>query len=84
MASKQVLSPLPGTFYRRPAPDQPPYKEEGDSVTAGDVIGLVEVMKSFHEVKADAGGKVTKFLVENEGAVTAGQALVDIETDAES
>ena len=79
MAIKQVLSPLPGTFYRRPAPDQPGYKEDGDEVAAGDTIGLVEVMKSFHEVKADAGGKVVKFLVENEDAVTAGQVLLEIE-----
>ena len=79
MAIKQVLSPLPGTFYRRPAPDQPVYKEDGDEVAAGDTIGLVEVMKSFHEVKADAGGKVVKFLVENEDAVTAGQVLLEIE-----
>jgi len=79
MASKQVLSPLPGTFYRRPAPDQPPYKEEGDAVAAGDVIGLVEVMKSFHEVKADAAGTVNSFLVENEAAVQAGQPLVEID-----
>ncbi len=79
MASKQVLSPLPGTFFRKPAPDQPPYKEEGDAVAVGDVIGLVEVMKSFHEVKSDAGGKVVKFLIENEAAVMAGQPLLEIE-----
>ncbi len=80
MASKQVLSPLPGTFYRRPAPDQAPYKEVGDSVAVGDVIGLVEVMKSFHEVKAQDGGKVAKFLVENEDAVIAGQPLLELES----
>ncbi|MDD9982170.1 MAG: acetyl-CoA carboxylase [Gammaproteobacteria bacterium] len=79
MATRQVLSPLPGTFYRRPAPDQPPYKEEGDPVAAGDVIGLVEVMKSFHEVRADSDGTVTKFLLDNEEAVMAGQPLVEIE-----
>lgn len=79
MATKQVLSPLPGTFYRRPSPDEPPYKEEGDAVAVGDVIGLVEVMKSFHEVKADSAGTVSKFLIENEDAVQAGQALVDID-----
>lgn len=78
MANKQVLSPLPGTFYRRPAPDQPPYKEEGDEVAVGDVIGLVEVMKSFHEVKSQENGKVAKFLAENEAAVQAGQPLVEI------
>ena len=79
MATKQVLSPLPGTFYRRPAPDQPPYKDDGDQVAVGDTVGLVEVMKSFHEVKADAGGKVVKFLIENEDAVMAGQAILEIE-----
>ncbi len=79
MASKQVLSPLPGTFFRKPAPDQPPYKEEGDAVAVGDIIGLVEVMKSFHEVKSDAGGKVVKFLIENEAAVMAGQPLLEVE-----
>ena len=78
MASKQVLSPLPGTFYRKPAPDQPPYKEAGDAVAVGDVIGLVEVMKSFHEVKSDTGGTVVKFLIENEAPVMAGQPLLEI------
>ena len=41
----QLLSPLPGTFYRRPAPDKPSYKEDGDSVAIGDTVGLIEVMK---------------------------------------
>ena len=79
MASKQILSPLPGTFYRKPAPDQPPYKDEGDSVAVGDTIGLVEVMKSFHEVKTESGGTLSKFLVENEDAIMAGQPLAEIE-----
>ena len=80
MAMKQILSPLPGTFYRKPAPDQPAYKEEGDSLAVGEVIGLIEVMKSFNEVKADTGGTVVKFLVENEDAVMAGQALAEVES----
>jgi acetyl-CoA carboxylase biotin carboxyl carrier protein len=79
MASKHILSPLPGTFYRRPAPDQPPYKSEGDQVAVGDVIGLVEVMKSFNEVKATVAGRIVRFLVENEDAVMAGQPLADID-----
>ena len=78
MANQQIISPLPGTFYRRPAPDQPAYKEEGDAVAAGDTVGLIEVMKSFHEVKSDKTGTVTKFLVENEDAVMAGQPLVEL------
>ena len=79
MAKKQIVSPLPGTFYRRPAPDQPPFKSEGDQVSAGDVVGLIEVMKSFFEVKAEVGGTLSAFLVENEDAVQAGQALAEVD-----
>jgi acetyl-CoA carboxylase biotin carboxyl carrier protein len=77
--AKQIQSPLPGTFYRRPSPDQPVYKNEGDSVAVGDVIGLVEVMKSFNEVKSTVAGKIVKFHAENEDAVMAGQPLADVE-----
>jgi len=76
--SKQLLSPLPGTFYRRPAPDKPMYKNEGDAVAIGDVIGLIEVMKSFTEVKAETAGKIVKFLCDNEEPVMAGQPLAEI------
>ena len=79
MASKQILSPLPGTFYRKPAPDQPPFVDVGDEVVEGDVIGLVEVMKVFNEVKAEVAGKVKSFLVENEDPVMAGAPLVELE-----
>ena len=79
MATKQILSPLPGTFYRRPAPDKPTYKEPGDAIAEGDSLGLVEVMKTFYEVKSDATGKIVIFLVENEEAVQAGQPLAEIE-----
>ena len=54
---KEILSPLPGTFYRRPAPDKPPFKADGDVVAVGDVVGLIEVMKSFIEVHADAAAR---------------------------
>lgn len=74
----QLLSPLPGTFYRKPAPDKPVYKNEGDSVAVGDVIGLIEVMKSFTEVKAEVSGKIVKFHADNEEPVMAGQPLADI------
>jgi len=79
MSTKQILSPLPGTFYRKPAPDKPSYKSDGDTVAADEVIGLVEVMKSFNEVKANVSGRIVKFLVENEEAVMAGQPLAEIE-----
>ena len=79
MARKQILSPLPGTFYRKPAPDQPPYKNVGDRIELGDVIGLVEVMKSFNEVKADAAGRIVSFAIEDDEPVMAGQLIADVE-----
>ena len=79
MATQSILSPLPGTFYRRPSPDQPAFKEEGDTVAVGDVIGLIEVMKSFHEVKADYAGRIVRFTVDNEDPVMAGNPLVEVE-----
>jgi acetyl-CoA carboxylase biotin carboxyl carrier protein len=70
---------MPGTFYRRPDPESDVYAEEGDTVSAGDTVGLIEVMKSFQEVKAEEEGTISKFLVENEDAVDAGQDLVELE-----
>ncbi len=79
MTIQQILSPLPGIFYRKPAPDQPVDKSDGDTITQEDTIGLVEVMKSFNEVKAGATGKIIRFLTENEEPVMAGQPIAEIE-----
>lgn len=76
--SKQILSPLPGTFYSKPAPDQPAFKSVGDTVAVGDVIGLIEVMKSFHEVAADQAGTIAAFIADDEEPVMAGQALIEL------
>lgn len=79
MATKQIFSPLPGIFYRKPAPDKPDYKTEGDMIAETDTIGLIEVMKSFNEVKAGVVGKILRFLAENEEAVMAGQPIAEID-----
>jgi acetyl-CoA carboxylase biotin carboxyl carrier protein len=76
---KELLAPLPGVFYRKPAPDKPAYKSEGDVVAVGDVVGLIEVMKSFIEVHAEAGGKILRFIVGDEEPIMAGQPLLEIE-----
>ena len=80
MPQHDVQSPLPGTFYRRPAPDAPAFKEVGSAVKVGDVVALIEVMKQFSEVCADASGTVTAFLVEDAEPVEPGQVLLRIET----
>ncbi len=79
MATKTIASPLPGTFYRRPSPDQPPFKNEGDAIAVGETVGLIEVMKSFTPVTADEAGRLLRFLVENEDPVMAGEPLYEIE-----
>ena len=70
-----IKAPVPGTFYRRPSPDENAYVNEGDRIASGQVIGLVEVMKTFNEIKADRDGVLASFLVENEDLVEAGQDI---------
>jgi biotin carboxyl carrier protein len=76
--TKQILSPLPGTFYSKPSPDQPAFKVVGDAIAVGDVIGLIEVMKSFNEVMADQAGTLVAFIAEDEEPVMAGQPLIEL------
>lgn len=77
--ARTFAAPLPGIFYRRPAADQPPYKEVGDAVAADEAIGLIEVMKTFTPVQAEAAGRMVRFLVEDEDAVMAGQPLYELD-----
>jgi biotin carboxyl carrier protein len=79
MSKQEIRSPLPGIFYRKPTPDSAPFKKDGDVVAAGDVIGLVEVMKSFHEVKAGVAGNGIRFLIDNEDAIMAGDVIAEVE-----
>ena len=70
---------MPGVFYHRPDPDEDLFATEGDSVEAGDVIGLVGVMKNFHDITAEQSGTITQYFVDNEAEVDAGEDLVEIE-----
>jgi biotin carboxyl carrier protein len=74
-----VRTPIPGVFYRRPSPGSPPFVSEGDIVEHGGVVGLVEVMKQFHEVHSEVRGRVRSFVVENEGVVGAGDVLAELD-----
>lgn len=76
--SVKVLSPIPGVFYRKPSPDEEVFVNEGEEIKEGDVIGLVEVMKSFHELKAESSGIISEFKVEDEGMLEAGQEIAII------
>jgi acetyl-CoA carboxylase biotin carboxyl carrier protein len=70
-----VTSPMVGTMYRAPAPDQPPFVEIGAKVNAGDTLCIVEAMKMLNQIEADKSGVITAILVENGQAVEFGQPL---------
>ncbi len=74
-----INSPMPGVFYRRPDPDEERFVETGDQVEAGETIGLVEVMKNFHDIEAPESGTIVEFLVDDEGEIEADQAIAELE-----
>lgn len=80
MAEKTIKTPLPGIFYRRPSPEADPFVTEGQKVAAGDVVGLVEIMKNFHDVRSETDGVIDRFLVGNEEAVEADQDIAALRT----
>jgi len=75
----ELTSPMVGTFYRAPAPDAPPFVEEGDEVNEDDVVCIIEAMKIMNEIKAERKGRIKKILVENGAPVEFGQPLFLIE-----
>ena len=79
MSKLEIKSPLPGTFYRKPSPEAAPFKEDGASVTEKETIGLIEVMKTFHEIPAGVTGGSITFLVDDAEPVMAGQVLAEVE-----
>ena len=74
-----VKSPMVGVVYLSSNPDAPTYVKEGDNVSVGDTVCLIEAMKTFNPVKAHKTGKVTKVLVETGDPVEYGEPLVIIE-----
>ena len=81
-AGQEVLAPMSGTFYRRPAPDADPFVEVGSEVREGDPLCMIEVMKLFSTVYAETAGRVTAIGSNDGDAVEKGQVLVVIEPAA--
>lgn len=71
----EIRSPMVGTFYRSPTPDAEPFVKEGDAVTAGQVLCIIEAMKVMNQIEADVSGHITRVLVENAKPVEYNQAL---------
>ncbi len=72
---ESITSPIVGTFYRSPSPEEPAYVEVGDRVEEGDTVCIVEAMKVMNEVKAEQGGEVMEICVEDGDSVEYGQDL---------
>ena len=70
-----IISPLPGIFYRKPAPDKEPFANEGDRIEVGQPIGMVEIMKQFSEVRSEVSGTLESFAVEDAGTVNPGDVI---------
>ncbi|MCX7956534.1 MAG: acetyl-CoA carboxylase, biotin carboxyl carrier protein [Endomicrobia bacterium] len=72
---EEILSPLNGVFYRSPSPGAAPFVKEGDIVSAGSVLCVIEAMKVMNEIKAEKKCKILKVMCENGSAVSVGTKL---------
>jgi acetyl-CoA carboxylase biotin carboxyl carrier protein len=74
-----VRSPMVGTFYSAPSPEASAFVKEGDTVSAGQTLCIIEAMKILNQIESDKAGKITKILVENGQPVEFDQPLFIIE-----
>ncbi|MFQ6616902.1 MAG: acetyl-CoA carboxylase biotin carboxyl carrier protein [Fidelibacterota bacterium] len=77
----EIRAPMVGTFYRAASPDAPPFASEGDHVTAGQTLCIIEAMKIMNEIESEVTGRVAKILAENAQPVEYGHPLFVIEPD---
>ncbi|MEA5618928.1 acetyl-CoA carboxylase biotin carboxyl carrier protein [Cronbergia sp. UHCC 0137] len=77
----EVSSPMVGTFYRAPAPDEAAFVEVGDRVRSGQTVCIIEAMKLMNEIEAEVSGQVMEILVQNGDPVEYGQPLMRINPD---
>jgi acetyl-CoA carboxylase biotin carboxyl carrier protein len=78
-ARPSVKAPLTGIFYGAPSPGAMPYVAVGDHVSVGQIIGLIEAMKLFNEIKSDIAGRVSRICAESGQLVKARQPLIEVD-----
>lgn len=76
-----VVSPMVGTFYAAPSPESPPYVRQGDRVSKGQVVCIVEAMKLMNEIESETSGTIVRVLVGNAQPVEYGQELFLVQPD---
>jgi acetyl-CoA carboxylase biotin carboxyl carrier protein len=70
-----IKSPIIGTFYRKPSPDKSNFVENGDLISEGDILCVIEAMKLFNEIESEFSGKIVKILVDDASPVEFDQPL---------
>jgi acetyl-CoA carboxylase biotin carboxyl carrier protein len=78
-ARPSVKAPLTGIYYGAPSPGAMPYVAVGDHVSVGQIIGLIEAMKLFNEIKSDIAGRVARICADNGQLVKARQPLIEVD-----
>lgn len=73
-----VVSPIVGTFYRSPSPDEPPFVDMGNRIQKGQVVCIIEAMKVMNEIEAEVSGEIVEILVQNGQPVEYGQPLMRV------
>ena len=73
-----IVAPMDGTFWHRPAPDQPQFIAEGSSFVVGETLGLIEVMKTFSPIKAKRPGTLIKLHVGDGEGTEAAEVLLRV------
>jgi acetyl-CoA carboxylase biotin carboxyl carrier protein len=74
-----VSAPLTGVWYAAPSPGARPYVQLGDEISIGQVVGLIEAMKLFNEIKSDAAGRISRLLIESGTLVKRQQPILELE-----
>src|SRR5215210_2392960 len=75
-----IVAPMVGTYYSAPAPTEPPFVTEGDTVEPGQAVGIIEAMKMMNKIESDWTGTITRILVQNAQPVEYGQPLMVVQT----
>jgi acetyl-CoA carboxylase biotin carboxyl carrier protein len=71
----QILAPMVGTFYRAPSPDAEPFVSEGETISKGQAICIIEAMKLMNEIESETSGRIVKILVDNAQPIEYNQVL---------
>lgn len=77
----KILSPMVGTFYQSPSPEEPAYVQAGTQVKADQIVCIVEAMKLFNEIEAEVDGEIAEVLVKDGQLVEYGQPLFLVKTN---